>query len=275
MTLPPSPVGGTDPGSIVISSSAAMYVPRTLSKVGLARYEPFGLDCFLAMVDLAPEGAVFDIGANIGVYGHLAAAYSNREVHLFEPTPEAAAVAEQAGLRAGARLTVVRAAVGEENGTARLFLSDRTDSSNSLNETFRPHSSHLDVPLVRLDDYVADTGVRASVIKIDTETTEPQVLGGAPELLATRPWLMIEVLAGRHTERQLHEILDPLGYVYYHLNGRGRRAPAEAIVGDPTYAHLMYLALPEPADDRLWDRMSAWRETLAESTVDTRLTPRQ
>lgn len=66
MTLPPSPVGGTDPGSIVISSSAAMYVPRTLSKVGLARYEPFGLDCFLAMVDLAPEGAVFDIGANIG-----------------------------------------------------------------------------------------------------------------------------------------------------------------------------------------------------------------
>ncbi len=265
------PTGGPAPGDITIRTPGTMYVPRTLAKAGLAAYEPFGLDCFLALVDLAPPGAVFDIGANVGVYGLLAAAYSDRDVHLFEPTPAAAAIIVAADLPEGAHTTVVQAALGEETGTARLYLSDKTDSSNSLNPRFRPHSSHLDVPVERLDDYIARTGVIPSVVKIDTETTEPQVLAGASDLLTRhRPSLMIEVLAGR-TEERLEEGLRPFGYTWYHLNGPGRLVPAERVVGDATYQHLMYLALPDEAPDHLWDRMAAWRETLSASTVENRL----
>lgn len=267
ITLAPPPTGAPDPGEIVLSAPGSMYVPRMLQKRGLGGYERYGLDCFLAMVDLAPPGAAFDIGANVGVYGHLAAAYSERDVHLFEPTPGAVEVARAAALRPGAQLTVIQTALGEENGTARLYLSDRTDSSNSLDASFRPHTSHLDVPVERLDDYVKRTGVVPAVVKIDTETTEPQVLQGACDLLMThRPWLMIEVLAERVEER-LMAVLAPYGYSYYHLDGPGRLRPAERIVGDPTYAHLMYLALPEPAPQALWDRMAAWRDTLTASTV--------
>lgn len=273
MDLAPPPTGGPAPHSITVTAPASAYVPRMLAKSGLARYEPFGLDCFLAMVDLAPPGAVFDIGANVGVYGHLAASYSDREVHLFEPTPSAAESAAAAALRPGAHATVVQSALGAETGTARLYLSDKTDSSNSLNPKFRPHSSHIDVPVERLDDYIARTGAVPAVVKIDTESTEPQVLAGAPQLLSqNRPWLMIEVLAGRSEDR-LEAMLGPYGYHCYHLNGPGRLSPVERIVGDPSYAHLMYLALPAPAPDQLWDRMAAWRETLAASTIHTVVTP--
>jgi FkbM family methyltransferase len=244
-----------------------MYVPRLLEEHGLGEYERYGLDCWLAMVELAPPGAVFDIGSNVGVYGHLAAAYSDRDVHLFEPTPGAVEVARAAILREGARFTVVQTALGEESGTARLYLSDRTDSSNSLNASFRPHTRHLDVSVQRLDDYVARTGVVPAVLKVDTETTEPEVLAGSSELIrAHRPWLLIEVLAGR-VEVRLEEVLRPHGYTYYHLDGPGRRPPRDRFSGDPTYRHLMYLALPHPAPDHLWHRMASWRETLATSAV--------
>lgn len=274
MTLAASPMADPVPAPIVLRAPATMYVPRVLSKVGLAAYEPYAVDCFLAMVDLAPPGAVFDVGANVGVYGHLAASYSEREVHLFEPTPEAVEVARAARLRPGARLTVVQAAAGEASGSARLYLSERTDSSNSLNAGFRAHSGFIDVPVERLDDYVERTSAVPGVIKIDTETTEPQVIAGASRTIAEhRPWLMVEVLAGR-SEAHLDEVLRPFGYTWYHLNGPGRLSPTDEFVGDSTYQHLMYLALPEPAPDQLWDRMAAWREALAASTVTTALEPR-
>lgn len=256
-----------DPGTVVLRAPASMYVPRMLAERGLAGYEPHALDCFLAMVDLAPPGAVLDVGANVGVYGHLAAAYSDRDVHLFEPTPDAADVAAAATMRPGARCTVVQSAVGAEDGTARLYLSDRTDSSNSLNASFRRHSRHLDVPLVRLDDYARRTGIAPAVVKVDTETTEPDVLAGAADMLAThRPWLMVEVLAGR-VEDRLEAVLEPYDYVWYHLDGPGPLEPVSRIVGDQTYEHLMYLLLPEPASPQLWERMSQYREVLAAGSV--------
>lgn len=276
MTLASAP-SGTGPvrtaaaGTIVLDAPESMYVPRMLQEHGLGGYEEFGLDCWLAMLDLAPAGAAFDIGANVGVYGHLAAAYTDREVHLFEPTPGAVEVARAARLREGARFTVVQCALGAQTGTARLYLSDRTDSSNSLNASFRPHTTHLDVAVQRLDDYVAQSGVTPAVVKIDTETTEPAVLAGAESLISQhRPWLMIEVLAGR-VEEALEEVLAPHGYTLYHLNGPGPLPAAERIVGDPTYRHLMYLALPHPAPPELWDVMAGWRDTLTASRVTSTL----
>lgn len=251
----------------MLRATAKMYVPRMLVERGLGGYEPHALNCFLAMVEIAPPGAVLDIGANVGIYGHLAAAYSDRDVHLFEPTPEVADVAATALTRPGARYTVVQSAVGAEEGTARLYLSDRTDSSNSLNASFRPHTRHLDVPLIRLDDYVRRAGIVPAVVKIDTETTEPDVLAGSAEVLRVhRPWLMVEVLAGRVEER-LEAVLAPCDYVYYHLDGPGPLDPVPRIVGDATSEHLMYLLLPEPASPRLWDRMRAWQGVLAAGAV--------
>jgi len=49
------------------------------------------LPWFLALCETARPGAIWDVGANIGIYALLARAYTEREVVGFEPTPEVCA----------------------------------------------------------------------------------------------------------------------------------------------------------------------------------------
>jgi FkbM family methyltransferase len=250
------------PGPLHIACPPYMFIPRKLEENGLGKYEPFALDCFLALVEQAPPGAVYDVGANVGLYGLLAGAYSDRVVHCFEPAPDTAQAARDIAVASGLELTVAEIALGDETGTATLYLSDSTDSSNSLNPDFRAHSKEIVVPVETIDDYVARTGAVPSIIKIDTETTEPEVLAGARKVIAEhRPWIMVEVLWSL-VEDRLHAVMDEFGYTYYHLNGPGPRPATEKIVGDSTWTYYMFLLTPEPVDGAFWDRMNAWREAL-------------
>ena len=181
--LPKSPDGMGVPrvSELDLRVHWSMYVPRTLAKTGVGGYEPGSLPHFLAALAEAGEGEVLDIGANIGPYALLARAFSDRVVRGFEPTPELADIAESCAAANGLDYLVERIALGAGEGTAKLYLSDSTDSSNSLNPTFRPHTYELDVPLESLDSYVGRTGARPAIIKVDTETTEPDVLRGSRE----------------------------------------------------------------------------------------------
>ena len=256
------PGAATRPGPLRIDVPPYLFIPRKLDEAGLGAYEPYAIDCFLALLDRAGPGAVFDVGANVGLYGLLAAAYGDRPVHCFEPAPDTAQAARDIAAASGLDLTVAELALGEASGTATLYLSDSTDSSNSLNPDFRAHSKEIVVPVETIDDYVARTGDVPAIIKIDTETTEPQVLAGAERVLAEhRPWLMVEVLWSL-VEDRLHDVMDRYGYTYYHLNGPGPRPAAERIVGDRTWQHYMFLLAPEPVDDAFWTDMTAWREAL-------------
>ena len=268
IVLPPAPGAAEGPGTLHIDVPPYMYIPRVLDEKGLAGYEPYGLDAFLTLVEQAPEGAVFDVGANVGLYGLLAAAYSDRIVHAFEPAPDTAQAARDIAKASGLDVTVGEIALGDDNGTATLYLSDSTDSSNSLNPDFRAHSKEIVVPLETVDEYVARTGVRPTLLKIDTETTEHSVIAGAEKLIREhRPWILAEVLYGL-SEDNLHEVMDPHGYTIYHLNGPGPRPVVDRMVGDSTWVYYMFLFAPEPVDDEFWARMNAWREAL-ESTRAT------
>jgi len=260
------PAVGARPGPLRIDVPPYLFIPRKLDEAGLGAYEPYAVDCFLALLDRAGPGAVFDVGANVGLYGLLAAAYGDRPVHCFEPAPDTAQAARDIAAASGLDLTVAELALGDASGTGTLYLSDSTDSSNSLNPDFRAHSKELVVPVETIDDYVARTGDVPAIIKIDTETTEPQVLAGAGRVLAEhRPWLMVEVLWSL-VEDRLHDVMDRYGYTYYHLNGPGPRPATERIVGDRTWQHYMFLLAPEPVDDAFWSRMTAWRKALQPPT---------
>lgn len=97
----------------------------------------------------------------------------------FEPTPDLArqmrAICEANGLS----VNVEQAAAGAAPGTARLYLSANTDSSNSLRRGFRRSYRSVKVAVESVDGYAARTGLAPAVIKIDTEVTEPDVLRGA------------------------------------------------------------------------------------------------
>lgn len=245
-----------------MTAPATMFVPKVLQRQGFAGYEASSLPHFLAALGEAPPGAFLDVGANVGPYSLLARACSTRSVVAFEPTPDVADVARRTGERNGLDYPVEETALGDAEGSATLYLSSTTDSSNSLNPEFRPQSGSRQVAVTTLDAWVARSDVRPAIIKVDTETTEPAVLRGAARTVREhRPWVFCEVLAGR-VEAELSEVLGEWGYTWYHLTGVGPLDPATRIVGDPEYQHLMWMLVPEPLPQEHWDRAAAWREAL-------------
>lgn len=269
LQLPVPPDGSARPRQLQLSAPSGMLIPRLLDESGLAGYEPETLAVYLAAVDLAPPGAVLDIGANVGVYGLLARALSNRDVHAFEPVPELANVAIATGLANGLTYAVSRQAVGREPGEATFYLSDVSDSSNSLNPAFRASTRTLTVAVTTLDEYVETHGLVPAVVKIDAETGEPDVLAGGHETLrAQRPWLLLEVLPGR-TEKAVTAEMEQRGYTWYRCVGDPPyEARTDLGVSDGTAAP-MWLMLPEPATDEFWTRSLQWLAAIR-ATADSR-----
>lgn len=263
LRLPAPPDGRTPRRSeLVLDSPERMYVLQMLVEKGFGGYEVESLATFLAMTDAGPPGHVLDVGANIGVYGLLAGAVTERDVVAFEPTPWIAREAAAAARLNDLPVQVRSEALGDERTIATFYLSDRTDSSSSLAAGFRPSRHQIDVRVETLDDLVAQEGWRPAVIKVDTETTEPAVLRGAARTLAElRPWVLCEVLHGR-SEQDLQDAFAPYGYTMYHVVDDLPLLPATSISGDPTYAHLMWLFLPEPATQEFWDLVRGWRAAL-------------
>lgn len=101
---------------------------------------------------------MLDIGANVGLYALLAAMISDRPVCAVEPTPDLAQAARDLAQLNGLDISVEELALGDRSGTATLYLSDRTDSSNSLNPNFRRHSREIEAELRTVDEHVERTG---------------------------------------------------------------------------------------------------------------------
>jgi FkbM family methyltransferase len=263
LALPVPPAAGARPRrrQLLVDVPTQMFIGRELDENGLAGYEPETLAVFLAALARRPQGTVLDVGANIGVFSMLAAALSDWEVVAFEPTPELAVAARRVAEANSLRFTVEEVALGRESGSATFYLSDVTDASNSLAAGFRPSTRSLLVPVETLDDWSARTGIVPDVIKIDTETTEPDVLHGARGLLREhRPWLLCEVLPGHREEDLLAELV-PLGYTWHHIrDGEPLEATTELDATDP---NRNWLFTPEPLDAAFLGEVDAWRRALA------------
>lgn len=267
IALPSTGAAAGRPALITLTAPAAMIVPRHLAADGLVGYEPSSLACFLAATDVAAPGAVFDIGANVGIYAALASAMTDRPVCAFEPWPVLVDVARRFSEDNKLGFTTEAIALGAENGDATLYLSDASDSSNSLNESFRSSSHQIQVPVETLDSYVDRTGTVPAVLKVDTETTEPQVLTGGLETIAKhRPWILAEVLAGR-VEPELEQVLAPLGYRWYHITDEVPLRESVRIVGDASYADMMWLFAPEKPGEEFWAAVRARRAALSACTA--------
>ena len=228
-------------------SRADDWVSNQLYWRGWAGYEPETVQVYFPLA--ARARITIDVGAYVGYYSLLAAhANPQGRVFAFEPHP---AVYER--LSANAKLNrldnveCIPAAAGSAAGEATFFaVGGGLPTSSSLSHEFmRPHAGlqPLSVPVIRLDDFVRERGlVGIDLVKIDTETTEPQVLEGFVETLRRdRPAILCEVLAGHHVEAGLEAILGPLGYRYYRLGPPGP-ALAAHIEADRTVLNHLFLA---------------------------------
>ena len=278
LLLPRPPrIGSSASGAVVdrartltIRTPSRTYVNRLLAASGLAGYDADTLACFLAAIDDRDSAPVFDVGANIGIFSWLAAALTPATVVAFEPTPDLNAQMRAICNANDLAVTVEQLALGAAPGTAQLYLSDQTDSSNSLRAGFRPSRRSVSVTVDTIDRYVASTGTAPHVIKVDTESTEPDVLRGAAGLLATnRPWIICEVLAGR-TEDDLTAILAPLGYCWFRIDGAQPLVRRTLIEGDLSYEHMNWLFAPEEPGPAFWQALAGWRTSIAEISTEAR-----
>ncbi len=212
-------------------------------------YEPETVSLFFQLARYAH--VTLDVGAFIGFYA-LVAVHANPSgrVYAFEPMPFIyQRLQRNVRLNRLSNIHCIAGAVGDRDGTAEFFHGGvELPSSSSLSFEFIHrfvkdiHSSI--VPVVTLDRFARDIGLdRIDLIKIDTESTESQVLQGGREILQRdRPTIFCEVLGGCGSERLLEEILNPLGYYYYLLTPDGP-VLCDRIEGHPRYLNYLFRPL--------------------------------
>jgi len=100
------------------------------------------------------------------------------------------------------------------------------------------------VPVARLDTFVRENGVQfVDLMKIDTESTEPQVLNGMIETIRRdQPVIFCEVLKERGSEELLQEIIRSINYRAYLLTPDGPDL-RDRIEGHPEWLNYLFTAL--------------------------------
>lgn len=202
---------------------------RTLFFTGT--YEPGLLG--LVEAELRPGDVMADVGAHVGVHA-LTAARRLRElgggrVVAFEPTEDSSAAIRAAAARHGLAVEVVRAGLGDEEGTLELRADPRYgDHDAGVRSQFGDGEVVATAPLTTFDAWATQTGLdRLDLVKIDIEGAEILALRGMRETLRRlRPRVLaIEVkdvvmARGPGDEAALHALLAECGYA---AHGRPER----------------------------------------------------
>lgn len=197
---------------------------------------------------------VFDVGAHVGFYSLVAAgANPHAQIFSFEPmAPVFQRLRNNIALNRFRNVQCFHTAVGEETGNADFYhVATGIPSSSSLSHEFMQDYGALEVstvPVIRLDDFVQENGIeKVDLMKLDTETTEPQVLRGMIRTLRRdHPGILCEVLPGYGCEQALQEILSPLDYNFYLLTQDGPQQCA-TIEAHPQWRNYLFTTLDESA----------------------------
>jgi FkbM family methyltransferase len=135
---------------------------------------------------LRADDLLLDVGANVGVYGLLAAKSTGCQVIACEPAPDTfRTLSDNVRLnRLDDRIELHHAAVGDTEGTLTL-----SEGQHGLNHVVQ--GSGTTVPQHRLDDIIGDRAPRA--LKLDVEGYEMHVLRGAARILADPAFKVVMV----------------------------------------------------------------------------------
>lgn len=148
--------------------------------------------------NITPGSIVLDIGANIGAYSiPLAKAFPDVEIHAFDPDPNAIKrFLRNFSLNPVKNLTYRQAAVGSSPEVKQFQCAPKEELGASsfitpVRENWR--AEHAMVEVVRLDELFKKRNKRISVIKIDVQGYENEVLLGTVEIIKSdRPYIIFE-----------------------------------------------------------------------------------
>jgi FkbM family methyltransferase len=188
-----------------------------ISRLWLGSYEPEKMH--LAASLLHQGDVAFDIGANAGIYTLLFSELvgPSGRVVAFEPSPaNVGYLLEHQSLNVATNVLVVAAAVSRESGRAMFDLG--TDSSTGR---MSPHGA-LEIDTIRLDDFVAKENCRPSLIKVDVEGAEVDVLEGASKTLRDLAPLLLIATHSAALKAACIELLEHHGYSVRELGTGGQ-----------------------------------------------------
>lgn len=158
---------------------------------------------------VAPGDVVLECGGHHGLTAVVISKWvgSKGHVHTFEPNPDNQAILQKnIEINSATNVTIVPNAVGEKDGSIMISHS----SSNSYILKGKEQAG-IEVAIVKADDFLH---LKPTVIKIDVEGFETDVLKGATEILKTLPKLAIELhpdMMGRYgtSVKELLSLISP------------------------------------------------------------------
>lgn len=174
-------------GKSILLNDQPIRVDPAVSLPGkrVVDYERAFFHAFLAAIP--PGGTVLDVGANQGFHTICAARTVGPEgtVVAFEPSPPAVDILRRMIVLndVADRVHLVTALVGEAHGELMEFHAAPT-AVGWASAAYTPPGTHpLLVPTVSIDSVCRSRGLVPSVIKVDVEGLEREVLTGARETL--------------------------------------------------------------------------------------------
>ena len=240
---------------------------RLLDGIGLRNLE-YADPLFASIIRLAfilkPGGCAVDVGANVGRFLLNLVQFDRSVPYVgFEPLPIAAAYVRR--LIADNRLTnhqVLAIGLSDHHGSMLLHSGSEYDVSATLAPDMREETYPIrqTVAVSTGDEQLASTPV--SLIKVDCEGAEPQVLRGLGQTIHThRPIVLFEVMRFQHLQgqeigrvrrdsaEQLARFFRDQAYRFYHCSENGHRDGVTSLDPGPEKGlDANYLAVPDECD---------------------------
>jgi FkbM family methyltransferase len=198
-----------------------------------------------------PDTHFFDIGANIGLMS-IAVLHGTASCRVvsFEPAPSAFSFLTRTAARSRYRdrWTVLSHALGSHVGSSGFFTSNAGDDAyGGFKDTKRGDTDlQIEVPVSTVDaQWLALGKPNVSVIKIDVEGAELEVVQGATQIIAAqRPCLLLEWNARnlepyRTPAERLLELAESLDYKIFSVAAHPSPRPADSLTPVPDRLTLM------------------------------------
>lgn len=274
---------GEDERYLNIINGKSTLMQRELRRNGYGGYETHTVTAICALFQqvVRDDGLVtfFDVGANGGFYSLLCKGIFGgaSRVVAFEPAPETFRWLRAMSIANGFDVETVQKAVSDTTEPAVLYLSEKSDASNSLNRSFKArHKGEVVVECTTLDLYCAHEGLEPTVLKIDAETHEAHVLRGGFEMIRrARPWMVVEAIRknGIDYGLEIMKVVEEVGgYLYYAIEEDAlvQKTTIETVEGTETRDWLL---APKPLDSSLTVARQRWKAALAECTAQRNIVP--
>lgn len=215
--------------------------------LNFGHYERAEAEMILSLVE--PGQTVLDVGANVGWYSlNIAKRFADVSVHAFEPIPQTFDYLRR-NLRLNALPNVRPHNFGFSDREAELdfyFYPEGSGNASAANLSEGESVRQVTCRVRRLDDFVAETGLRVDFIKCDVEGAELFVYRGALECLKRdAPAIFTEMLRkwsakfGYHPN-EIIGLLAGVGYRCFVVRGGGL-AEFAAMDDDTVETNFLFL----------------------------------